>query len=128
MDIDDYAATTLKTAIYPGSGTGSREAVEYTIIGLAGESGEALEMIKKLKRGDFGPELLPSQSPDGEGQGSYSQDFAEPLRKELGDIAWYWARACQELGVDPSDVLADNLNKLKDRQERGVIQGSGNSR
>lgn len=128
MDIDDYAATTLKTAIYPGSGTGSRDAVEYTVIGMAGESGEALEMIKKLKRGDFGPELLPSQSLHGEGQGSYAEEFIGPLRKELGDVVWYWARACQELGFEPSDILCDNLNKLKDRQERDVIQGSGNNR
>lgn len=40
----------------------------------------------------------------------------------------HWRNVCLSLGFDPSTVLADNLVKLLDRKERGVIKGSGDER
>jgi hypothetical protein len=41
------------------------------------------------------------------------------MKRELGDIAWYWANACNALGLDPNLVLAENVNKLESRYPGG---------
>lgn len=125
MNVDEYQDTTLETAIYPGRGTGSRDAILYAAVGMVGEAGEALEVIKKLLRGDFDPAPQSELRPD---QAHTSYAFRERLKAELGDVAWYWNRLADELGYHSSDILADNLEKLRDRTARGVVQGSGNDR
>ena len=77
-------------------------------LGLAGESGEVCEKIKKFIR-------------DG-------NDDMELLKKELGDVIFYWARICRHFGMVPSDVIATNIKKLDDRRARGVRRGSGDTR
>lgn len=47
---------------------------------------------------------------------------------EAGDCMWMLAMILYDAGVTLQEVAEYNLAKLKDRQERGVIQGSGNSR
>ena len=39
--------------------------------------------------------------------------------RELGDIMWYWMNSCSALGIDPNDVIAENVNKLKKRYPGG---------
>ena len=78
-------------------------------LGLSGEVGEVQEHLKKYFRD--GRELN-----------------MEALVKELGDVAYYWARLCMHLGLKPSEVLAANVNKLTSRQSRGTLAGSGNNR
>jgi NTP pyrophosphatase (non-canonical NTP hydrolase) len=56
-----------------------------------------------------------------------SEDLHE-LKKELGDQMWYQAATCSDFGLDMADVALTNYNKLKDRMERNVINGSGDSR
>ena len=34
-------------------------------------------------------------------------------KRELGDIMWYWITSCPSLGLDPNEVIAENVNKLK---------------
>ena len=34
-------------------------------------------------------------------------------KRELGDIMWYWVNSCRALGLDPNEVLAENVEKLK---------------
>ena len=36
-------------------------------------------------------------------------------KRELGDIMWYWINSCRSLGLDPNEVIAENVNKLKAR-------------
>ena len=41
------------------------------------------------------------------------------LKRELGDIMWYWSNACRSLGIDPNDVLEENVKKLESRYPGG---------
>lgn len=77
-------------------------------MGLAGEVGEVMELLKKRVRdGKF--EL-----------GSFV--------KEMGDVAYYWARLARHFDIHPSVILERNVDKLLDRQARGMMRGSGNDR
>jgi NTP pyrophosphatase (non-canonical NTP hydrolase) len=72
-------------------------------IGLGSEGGEFQEIVKKVL---FQGKPL-------------SDDTVFHLKRELGDIAWYWANACNALGLDPNEVLAENVNKLQSRYPGG---------
>ena len=52
----------------------------------------------------------------------------ELMIKELGDVLWYLNASAQELGITLADVAEQNIKKLLDRQNRGVLQGSGDNR
>jgi NTP pyrophosphatase (non-canonical NTP hydrolase) len=72
-------------------------------LGLAAESGEFIEIPKKIFF-----------------QGKPLTD-AEVfhLKRELGDVMWYWVNACRALNLDPNDVVEENVNKLKARYPGG---------
>jgi|TARA_R110000822_G_scaffold179121_1_gene318953 NTP pyrophosphatase (non-canonical NTP hydrolase) len=72
-------------------------------IGMASEGGEFAEIVKKCI---FQGKPLDS-------------DTIFHAKRELGDIAWYWINSCRALGLDPNDVLAENVNKLKSRYPGG---------
>ena len=70
------------------------------VMGLCGESGEAIDIVKKhLHQG-------------------HPLD-KEKLSKELGDIAWYLAEAATALDMDLEDILAQNIEKLRLRYPEG---------
>lgn len=71
--------------------------------GLGSEGGEFEEIVKKIL---FQGKPL-------------NEDNIFHLKRELGDIAWYWANACNALGLDPNEVLAENVNKLQARYPGG---------
>ena len=72
-------------------------------LGLAAETGEFCEIPKKIYF-----------------QGkSLTQENVFHMKRELGDIMWYWINACRALGLDPDDVIAENVNKLKARYPGG---------
>ena len=71
--------------------------------GLASEGGEFDEIIKKVI---FQGKPLTSET-------KYH------LMRELGDIAWYWINACRALGLDPNEVIKENVNKLINRYPAG---------
>ena len=70
------------------------------VMGLCGESGEAIDIVKKHLH--QGHEL--------------DQD---KLVKELGDIAWYLAEAAYALDIPLDDVLQRNIDKLRARYPEG---------
>lgn len=109
MDFDDYQTEVSKTAVYPNVG----DNLVYPALGLCGESGEVAEKVKKLIR-DKGGVL------DGETRLA--------LKKELGDVLWYHARLCSELGFTMESVAEANIEKLRSRAARGTLQGSGDNR
>lgn len=121
MDFKDYVIGARTTAMYELGLSDiivDRElplhhymCVAYVALGLAGEAAEVANKTKKLLRGDI--DLI---------------DLQEQLRDELGDVLWYVANMCYELGLDPNDIMQRNLDKLADRQARGKIQGSGDDR
>jgi len=50
------------------------------------------------------------------------------LAYELGDILWFIAQICTENSMSLDEIAAMNLSKLKNRKERGVIKGNGDTR
>lgn len=108
MDFDTYQKEAYKTAIYPET-----VRVTYPALGLAGEAGEVANQIKKVHRDDGG---FPSEQ--------RMRDVAH----ELGDLLWYIAALCTDLGLSMSDIATDNLVMLASRQKRGTIHGDGDYR
>jgi len=74
-------------------------------IGLAGESGEFDELVKKIVF--HGKE--------------YNAENIAHLKKELGDVIWYWTQACMALGMDPNEIIAANVTKLEARYPGGIF-------
>ncbi len=77
-----------------------RDVLTNALMGLCGESGEAIDLLKK--------HLYQGHDLD-----------KEKLIKELGDIAWYLAEAATGLNIDLSEVLRRNLEKLHARYPQG---------
>lgn len=106
MNLNEYTLKTRETAIYP-----PETFLEYLTLGLASEAGEVSGVVKKYIRKD------------------QNLDTAkEKLEKELGDVMWYWARLCDELGLDPQQVLENNIKKLQARKINQTLQGDGDDR
>ena len=97
MTINEYqklAMTTLNPAL------SSKDVLINGVMGLCGESGEAIDLVKKhLAQGH---ELNKEQ-----------------LAKELGDIAWYLAETATAIGYPLEDILQMNIDKLKKRYPEG---------
>ena len=72
-------------------------------IGLSSEGGEFSEIVKKCL---FQGKPL-------------NDETVFHLKRELGDIMWYWSNACRSLGIDPNDVLEENVKKLESRYPGG---------
>lgn len=72
-------------------------------IGLGSEAGEFQEIVKKIF---FQGKPL-------------NEETAFHMKRELGDIIWYWTNACRALHLDPNDVIAENVNKLQSRYPGG---------
>ncbi|HBA83319.1 MAG TPA: hypothetical protein DCZ95_04410 [Verrucomicrobia bacterium] len=110
VDFKMYQAGAMKTAVYPGCGEGNWT---YPALGLAGETGEICEKLKKAIR-DEGGKVGPERK--------------EAIAKELGDVLWYVAALCTELGFEMSDVAENNLKKLSERKAANKIHGDGDNR
>ena len=112
-DIDEYQEFTRTTAMYRGPIESVSSRLTYCMFGLAGEVGEIAEKFKKKLRG-----------------GGSLEEFQadEDIAKELGDVMWYLVGMADELGFSGSDILRRNVEKLKDRQNRGVVHGEGDNR
>ena len=97
MNVNEYqkeAMTLLNPAIPP------KDVLLNALMGLCGESGEAIDLMKK--------HLYQGHELD-----------QEKLIKELGDVAWYLAEAATGLNIDLSEVLQRNLDKLHARYPQG---------
>ena len=108
MNLKEYQEKIKVTAKYP-----SNVRVLYPCLGLAGETGEVCEKIKKVYR-DNG--------------GVFTHDKVEEIKKEIGDVLWYIQALCNDLGISMQDVAQLNVDKLFSRLERGVINGNGDNR
>jgi NTP pyrophosphatase (non-canonical NTP hydrolase) len=108
VELSDYQRLSRRTAQYP------REAwLSYPALGLVGEAGEVAEHIKRVIRDDAGRVSAPRRA---------------ALAKELGDVLWYLAGLASELGLDLDEIADSNLEKLRSRQRRGALTGSGDER
>lgn len=109
MKFDDYQQKSKKTAIYPAIG----HRVIYPTLGLVNEAGEVAGKIKKIFRDQ---------------KGKISDKNIEDLKGELGDVLWYVAQVCSELGLSMGEVAEYNMKKLTSRLDRDVLGGSGDNR
>ena len=126
MIMDAYQRRARKTVVYP------RESrVIYPALGLAGESGEVCEKIKKVMRGDLVKEIKSNKqslSKWFDNAGNLQREFKDSVEKELGDVLWYVANLASDLGLSMDIIAAKNLEKLRDRQDRDTLQGEGDDR
>lgn len=74
-------------------------------IGLAAEGGEFCEIPKKI--------LFQGKPLD--------DDAVFHMKRELGDVIWYWTNACRALGLDPESVIRENVHKLQHRYPGGIF-------
>ena len=74
-------------------------------VGLASETGEFNEIIKKML---FQGKPL-------------TEENRFHMMRELGDVMWYWTNACRALGYDPNEVIAENVRKLEARYPGGAF-------
>jgi len=109
VDFKTYQEESRRTAAYPKAGKN----FIYPTLGLAGESGEVADKIKKVIR-DKG--------------GRLDKKTKDEIGKELGDVLWYLTQLATELGLGLEEVAEGNLRKLFSRQKRGKIKGSGDNR
>lgn len=72
-------------------------------IGMAAECGEFCELPKKMV---FQGKPL-------------NEETIFHMKRELGDVMWYWVNACRALNLDPNDVIAENVRKLEARYPGG---------
>lgn len=72
-------------------------------LGLAAETGEFCEIPKKIF---FQGKPL-------------THENVFHMKRELGDVIWYWINACRALDLDPNEVIAENVKKLEARYPGG---------
>ena len=108
MDFNDYQQEARKTAIYPAD-----MKVVYPAIGLAGETGEVAEKVKKCIR-DNG--------------GVFEEERRVAVAKELGDVLWYLSAIASDLGYTLDDIARMNIEKLRSRASRAQLHGEGDNR
>lgn len=97
MTINEYqklAMTTLNPAL------SEKDVLINGVMGLCGESGEAIDIVKKW--------LAQGHELD-----------KDKLAKELGDICWYLAETATALGLSLEDIMAANIEKLRKRYPEG---------
>ena len=103
MDFNEYQKLAQQTAIYTDP--------MYPVTSLMIEAAEAADLfVKPLLRGD-----------------DVEIDKVKVV-SELGDVLWNLANMAADQGIKLEDIAIFNIEKLKSRQARGVIRGSGGER
>jgi NTP pyrophosphatase (non-canonical NTP hydrolase) len=97
MEINEYQSKAMRTL---NPVLKEKDILLNSVMGLCGESGEAIDIVKKW--------LCQGHELD-----------KEHLIKELGDVAWYLAEAATALGVPLEEVLQGNIDKLEKRYPNG---------
>ena len=74
--------------------------------GLVAEGGEFMEIVKKITF-----------------QGKpFNEDNVFHMKRELGDVMWYFAQACMALRLDPYEIIEENIRKLEARYPGGKFE------
>ena len=103
----------------------------YPVLGLAEEAGEVCGKIAKFIRKNTGFQPMNMYRDDYPSIMDWNvknEQFRKGLSKELGDVMWMVAELCTVYGLDLGEVMAENIEKLEDRLNRGVIVGEGDNR
>jgi NTP pyrophosphatase (non-canonical NTP hydrolase) len=112
MEFNEYQQLAARTSIL------AQDDTQYKLMllsmGLAGESGEAIDKIKKLVNNE---------------KGVLTDEKRSALVSELGDVLWYLSQLAVTLGSSLEDVAQANITKLAERAARGmVVKGEGDNR
>ena len=97
MEINEYQDLAMRTL---NEGISKNDMLLNSVMGLCGESGEAIEILKK--------HIFHGRDLD-----------RDHLIKELGDVAWYLAEAATALDIPLEEIFARNIEKLKARYPDG---------
>lgn len=111
MDFNEYQKLASRTATFDDKV--ADYALMYTCLGLAGETGELIEKIKKVMRND---------------NGVINDEKRTGIKSEIGDILWYLSQVARIAGIPLADAARANIEKLADRAARGVIKSEGDTR
>ena len=74
------------------------------LIGMMAESGEFAEVVKK--------KVFQADT-------QFTSDEIFHMKRELGDVLWYWVQGCIALGFTPDEVMDENIRKLEKRYPNG---------
>lgn len=97
MTINEYQRLAMKTL---NPELSQKDVLINGVMGLCGESGEAIDIVKKW--------LAQGHELD-----------REKLSKELGDIAWYLSETAYALDIPLEDIFRGNIEKLEKRYPEG---------
>tara|TARA_X000001382_G_C3120333_1_gene162926 strand:- start:266 stop:712 length:447 start_codon:yes stop_codon:yes gene_type:complete len=75
-----------------------------SVVGMLAESGEFAEVVKK--------KLFQADT-------QFTSDEVFHMKRELGDVLWYWVQGCRALGFTPDEVMDENIRKLEQRYPNG---------
>jgi NTP pyrophosphatase (non-canonical NTP hydrolase) len=102
MDANEYQKLASRTLIdRPGFQIPDNEIMAvWDVVGLTGEAGEVADLIKKGVFHQHGIDI-------------------EKLKKEIGDTLWYVSALCTTLDLDMSEIMQQNIDKLKLRYPNG---------
>lgn len=121
MELNEYQKRAMETCME------SSKNFSYMTYGLMAEVGEIADKVAKWKRKGIARIdsdcLVFNTSDEAE-----AADRKKELMSEVGDCLWFVSCLCEVCGFTLQDVADMNLDKLHSRQERGVIDGSGDNR
>lgn len=115
FDVYEDEAMVYDTARYAKTEQERYDSYIEKVLGLAGETGEVIEKIKKMIR-DKGDVF------------NLTAEEKLELEKELGDVLWYLTAIAYYNDIRLGAIAAGNLSKLQHRQRRNKIHGSGDNR
>lgn len=122
MELNEYQKSAMTTCM------SSSENFSYMFLNLVGEVGEFASKVAKAIRkgqmdigGNFAANVLSVDCIE-------VHRLMEELQKEAGDILWQLSGLCTVMGWSLEEVAQQNLDKLASRQQRNVIDGSGDNR
>ena len=117
MNFNEYQQKAIKFDTARNSETEQERYKGYMekALGLAGETGEVIEKVKKLIR-------------DKNDVFNLTFEEQKELEKELGDVLWYLSAIAYYNNIELEDIAIHNLEKLEDRKARNKIHGNGDNR
>lgn len=100
MTVNEYEKLAMRTGQTDRRGS---EKLLNACLGLAGESGEVCDIVKKY--------MYQCHNVD-----------VDDLVNELGDVLWYIVLACDTIGISLEDVMKKNIEKLERRYPNNVFE------
>lgn len=126
MELSEYQKQAMTTCLPTCNN------VAYMSMNLCGEVGELhSKLAKAIRKGKL---FISTSDRNKEGERILNQthtltaDELADIEKECGDVMWQIAGVCSVLGFNLEDVCRQNLEKLRSRKQRGVIDGNGDNR